>query len=382
MRKACIPCSGFGGMNVKRRVLLVVFLLTLAILSSTASAALKILPEMELLAGVLTQTTWMERRGPRGPGNEYYRALKEFFAEYQDHEAVAIAQRLTERGFTYDAPPALICHLGPLPELALLVEYSDYLVERAGGRDVLEEFRLALVDLAEQSNFLAFFSSWEAYLDECLQPAREDFRAELPQMWLEEFFGWAPTRFELIMAPSMFPGGGYGVTVWDGQGEPAAIQIIREYGSSSGAPEFPTGSDLEMLTIHELGHSFVNPTLEAYPERARKLRPLFWSVRKVMRAQAYPFTSTFLNEQVVRSVEVLAARDLFGPELAEIVLENHEGSGFYLTAFVAEQLDYYQAHRSLYPTFRDFAPYLFDQLEAYVEENCTFWERFFSLFLR
>ncbi|MFY9164998.1 MAG: DUF4932 domain-containing protein, partial [Limnochordia bacterium] len=154
---------------MKRRVLLVVFLLTLAILSSTASAALKILPEMELLAGVLTQTTWMERRGPRGPGNEYYRALKEFFAEYQDHEAVAIAQRLTERGFTYDAPPALICHLGPLPELALLVEYNDYLVERAGGRDVLEEFRLALVDLAEQSNFLAFFSSWEAYLDECLQ---------------------------------------------------------------------------------------------------------------------------------------------------------------------------------------------------------------------
>ncbi|MGI6645214.1 MAG: hypothetical protein ACOX5D_00795 [Limnochordia bacterium] len=105
---------------MKRRVLLVVFLLTLAILSSTASAALKILPEMELLAGVLTQTTWMERRGPRGPGNEYYRALKEFFAEYQDHEAVAIAQRLTERGFTYDAPPALICHLGPLPELASL----------------------------------------------------------------------------------------------------------------------------------------------------------------------------------------------------------------------------------------------------------------------
>ncbi|MGB4251315.1 MAG: hypothetical protein WBK16_11530, partial [Limnochordia bacterium] len=136
---------------MKRRVLLVVFLLTLAILSSTASAALKILPEMELLAGVLTQTTWMERRGPRGPGNEYYRALKEFFAEYQDHEAVSIARRLTERGFTYDAPPAFICHLGPLPELPLLVEYNDYLVERAGGRDVLEEFRLALVDLAEQS---------------------------------------------------------------------------------------------------------------------------------------------------------------------------------------------------------------------------------------
>ena len=30
---------------------------------------------------------------------------------------MAIAQRLTEKGFTYDAPPAFICHLGTLPEL-------------------------------------------------------------------------------------------------------------------------------------------------------------------------------------------------------------------------------------------------------------------------
>ena len=100
-------------------------------------------------------------------------------------------------------------------------------MERAGGRDALEEFRLALVDLAEQSNFLDFFSSWEAYLDECLQPAWEDYRAELPQKRQEEFFGWAPTRFELIMAPSMFPGGGYGVKVWGGIGEPAAFQVFR-----------------------------------------------------------------------------------------------------------------------------------------------------------
>ena len=117
---------------MKRRVLLVVVFLMLAAASSTALAALMILPEMEPLAGVLAQTSWIEKRGPRGPGNGYYRALKEVVAEYENHEAVSIARRLTERGFTYDAPPALSCLLGPLPVLPLLVEYYDYLVVRAG----------------------------------------------------------------------------------------------------------------------------------------------------------------------------------------------------------------------------------------------------------
>lgn len=137
-----------------------------------------------------------------------------------------------------------------------------------------------------------------------------------------------------------------------------------------------------MLTIHELGHSFVNPSLEAYPERARRLRPLFWRVRKIMRDQAYSTTGVFLNEQVLRGVEVLAARDLFGPDTAEIVMANHMSYGFYLMPFVVEKLEYYQANRSTYSTFRDFVPYLYDGLEGYVRENCTLCERFFGLFVR
>jgi len=109
-------------------------------------------PEMELLAGVLAQTSWITQRGPAGEGNEYYRALKEFFAPYGDHEAVKIAQELTNIGFTYDAPPGFVCHLGSLPELTLKHEYSEYLINRAKGRERLESFRLALRDLAAASH--------------------------------------------------------------------------------------------------------------------------------------------------------------------------------------------------------------------------------------
>lgn len=66
-------------MRVKMIVLFVCLLLLLSTVGSARDLVLTISPEMELLAGVLSQTTWIERRGPEGSGNEYYRALYEFF---------------------------------------------------------------------------------------------------------------------------------------------------------------------------------------------------------------------------------------------------------------------------------------------------------------
>ena len=112
------------------------------------------------------------------------------------------------------------------------------------------------------------------------------------------------------------------------------------------------------------------------------MRPLFVPVREAMRAQAYLTVATFLNEQVLRAVELRASQDLFQPETGARILESHESRGFYLTNFVAEQLEYYQANRTLYPTFRDFVPYLYDQLDLYAKDNTTWKERFLGWFLR
>ncbi len=366
---------------VRRLAALVAFLILLST-SGVANATLSLSPQMELLAGVLSQTSWIEERGPSGLGNEYFRALQAFFASHKDHEAIVLAQQLTKKGFTYDAPPAFICHLGPLPDLELAYEYSDYLVRRAGGRDTLEAFRLALVDLATQSEFLSFYATWEPYLRESLAPCLHGFRREHAENWLSDFFGWAPAELHLIMVPSMFPGGGYGASVTDQDGNVIAFQIIRENGCSQGLPEFPTGVSLENLTVHELGHAFVNPSLEAYPARAKQLKALLWPVRDAMGEQAYRSMTTFLNEQVIRAMEVLAARDIFSAEVEAMIIETHESRNFYLTRFVVKQLEYYQANRDPYPTFVEFVPYLYDQLDLYREENSTWQARFFSRFLR
>lgn len=320
----------------------------------------RIAPEMELLAGVLTQTTWIEKRGPRGMGNEYFRALRDYFAPYKNHEAIAIAQELTNLGFTSDAPVGFICHLGPLPELEVKHEYSSYLIERAQGRERLERFRIALADLAEEADFLTFYNSWLPRFNEWI--AATEFSGNIVTEWLENFFGKQASEFHLLFAPAMFPGGGYGAIVQSQDGQLISFQILRERGVSSQAPELPSGRDLVYLSLHEWGHSFVNPVFAGLKDEVSELQLLFKPVANIMRRQAYPDIHIFMNEQVLRAVTTLAAEEIYGQEVSTEWLAGEENDGFYLTKDVLEILRDYQNNRDIYPTFESFAPILLQRL--------------------
>ncbi|MEW5934857.1 MAG: DUF4932 domain-containing protein [Bacillota bacterium] len=332
----------------------------------TVSSVL-IMPQMELLAGVLSQTIWMEWRGPQGEGNRYFRALREFMARYRNHRAVGLAQRLTVGGFTADAPPGFVCHLGPPPELPLRYEYSTYLAQRAGGRENLEEFRLALADLARESDFMGFYDSWKGAFSRWVAAATTGFDGAKVAGWLQEFFGWTG-EFHTVLAPAMFPAGGYGAIIEHPVQGLISYQIVRDTGQGGDEPSFPSGESLELLSLHEWGHAFVNPSLDRYSTRIMRLSPLLAPVSDAMRRQAYYGVQTFLNEQVLRGVNCLAARELYGRRVYELAIEDQERRGFYLTRFTIRHLEYYAAHRWQYPTFREFVPYLLDRYEEYLHQ--------------
>jgi hypothetical protein len=320
-------------------------------------------PEMELLAGVLTQTTWMKRMGPDGEGNQYYQALRDFFTPYKTHEAVKIAQELTDIGFTFDAPIAFLSHLGPLPDLELRYDYADYVIRRARDINTLYRFRTALRDLARESNFLQFYNAWQPRYEEWVSAAALD--GDRVVAWLENFFGSEAAEFHLILAPSMFPAGGYGAQIYTPQGDMISFQVIRESGKNTGMPEFPTGRDLEHLSLHEWGHSFVNPALEMYPDKVKELTPLYRPVAREMKAQAYNNVQIFMNELVLRAITTIAAEELYGPEAYQSYLTYEKSKSFYLVDEVILILRDYQNNREIYPTFNDFVPTLLEQMKEF-----------------
>ena len=331
---------------------------------SAAEPPVEILSQMELLAGVLSQTSWISNRGPQGKGSEYYQALKAFMEPYKDHEAVKIAEELTGRGFSYDAPPCFACHLGPLPDLELVAEYSAYVAGRAGGRETLEGFRLALKDLADKSDFMGFLEKWDETLQECIERSSKGFDRPKIETWLTDFFGWEAAEFHVILAPAMFPGGGYGATVVDRDGRSIGYETVRCSGRSESDPDLPGGRSIETLTLHELGHYFVNPSLGKYPSEVQSLQPWYGRVQEQMSRMAYSNLSTYANEQVLRAACAVAQKDLYGDSTYEGVIANEERNNFHLTRVAAEALQDYAANRDKYPKFTDFVPVLLQRMAA------------------
>lgn len=324
---------------------------------------IEIRPEIELLAGVLSHTSWMERRGPQGTGNEYFRELQNFFANYKEHRAIKIAEKLTRKGFSYDAPPNFILSLGPLPKLKPTNGYSEYLLRRAGGRNHLESFRKELVKLAAESKFIDFYQKHRPFLEEVLKSCVRDFNGTKVITWLQEFSGSQGDEYHLVLAPALFRGGGYAATIDTRDGRKVIYQVIRENGISLKKPEFYETKDLEKLSLHEWGHSFVNPALGKHSPQVKSLIDLYYPVETEMKRIAYGNLSTFFNEQVLRAVVILAIEDLYGKAEAQKHLEIEQATGFYLTEFTLEQLRYYQKNRTKYPTFVDFVPYLLNCYE-------------------
>lgn len=366
--------------------ILTVFLLSIILLSSSIftysddsylpiklantppNIQIEILPEIELLAGVLSHTSWMNRRGPRGIGNEYFRELQTFFANYKDHKAIKIAEELTKKGFAYDAPPNFILSLGPLPKLKPINGFSEYLLGRAGGRNHLESFRKELVKLAAESKFISFYQKHRPFLEEVLKSSAQDFNGTKVITWLQEFFGSQGDEYHLVFAPAFFRGGGYAATIDTRDGRKIIYQVIRENGTSIKKPEFYDTRVLEELSLHEWGHSFVNPALDKHSSLVDSLIDLFKPVETEMKQIAYGSHHIFFNEQVLRAAVILAIEDLYGQAEVQKCLEQEQATGFYLTEFTLEQLRYYQKNRAKYPTFIGFAPYLLNCYEQKKED--------------
>lgn len=334
------------------------------IINPSENVYVEILPRLELLSGVLAQTSWDDVRGPKNGGNEYYRELKKFLSQYKEHEAIKIAQKLTNMGFVYDAPPAFILTLGELPKLNLDNEYSEYLIDRSKGKKILENFRLALIDLAEESNFLQFFEDNKELLAASIEGALKDVDLKEVIEWNKAFYGGEINdEFHLVFAPAMCFGGGYGATIEKPDGNKIIYQVIRENGSTTTTPYFSSGNDIGTLSLHEWGHSYVNPAVEKYDDDFSKysLDELFKPVAEKMEKMAYGNITIFLNEQVLRACTIIAFEELYGQNTAKSYKSNYEKAGFYLTDFTIEVLKEYTSNRDKYPIFEDFIPYLFEQ---------------------
>lgn len=332
---------------------------------------LEVDPRLEFLAGVQSQTSWStnpQSAGYLGPyPRRYITELRDAFASHRSDPAVVLSESLLrDRGFSYDAPPAFaLASANGLGFEVPSAGYGEYLETRAGGSERLVQWGAALRNLAVTMDFPAFFRAHRPYYEGLLDQASQGLDAAPLAQWLKDYYGsQGEFVFHFALAPAMLPGGGYGTTVVrveDGREVKHVYQVIRN-------AEKVDGASLVGLTLHEFGHSFVNPAIgDQIPSTSRAdLERLWVPVKDQMATMAYNSVEVFLNELVLRATTIRGqlAVGQVSEAGARSLLDEEARRGFYPIHAVAELLRDYEANRDRWPRFGDFGPELLARLAA------------------
>jgi hypothetical protein len=264
-------------------------------------------PRVELVSIVARLAEYEEYARPAS--TPYARAVDAHFAAHREHPAVAQMRELRrDPGIGYNAVVSFGVYLderleprrpltGPLPGLDPRWQKVE-----------MEAFRFELQDFAKVSGFDAFFAQQKpshAKVEASVRAALDGYRIV---DWFEALFG--PRNATFLVVPGLLTGTtAYGCFSVDAAGNEQIVQVL--------SLEPPPDRATIYLLVHEIGHSFVNPALEANADVViPAITPLFERTRAAMAAQKYPSPTIVANESVVRALVVLYARDR-GPRGAE-----------------------------------------------------------------
>lgn len=316
------------------------------------SISIEVDPRIELLSGVLLNSSWTRgRTGRAGGASDYAGELKALLGPERAGGAIRNSEALGRLGFDFDAPPALVLSTtGGLAMDAPEEGYSPYLRKRGLGGANLGNLVASLRTAAAASSFDAFWTEHRPYYDALLERASTGLEAAKVVDWLVSYYGaTGQYRFHYVLAPALFPGGGYGISI---DRREAGAKVRHVYEVVRDAENAGSGG-LNALALHEFGHSFVNPAIgDNIPPGARRgLEKIFAPVRQRMRELAYPNVEVFLNELVLRACTIrgqvlLGFIDEAG---ADAALAGEEDNGFYPIRAVYSLLAGYEAARAAVP---------------------------------
>lgn len=277
----------------------------------------------------------------RAAKTPYAAAVDAHFAAFREHPAVVATRELRAvHSVSYDAPVGLAVFLDgktwrPLRALSPLPPGLDPRFAQTPVDEYLEKLR----DFAGETGYAEFFAEQAKYRAAVEGRFRAALEGRPVITWYDSIFGERKGA-SFLLAPGLLTGPmNYGVHAERAAGREDVVQIMMlEDVDGDGLPR-PTQQTVELL-VHELGHSYVNPALQA---RADAIEPAaaaaFAKVEAVMRRQKYLTPAIFANEAVVRAMTVLYVRDHGSADEAARVLREQEQLGFAQTAALATALD-------------------------------------------
>lgn len=325
-------------------------------------------PNMELLSIVEYLSDYNTRTGLMTRFDiEYKSDVDEYFEKYKNHEAVKYFDKISQKGFSYAAPPTAILYLDSQLQKISNLDYTEDLLYRAGGEIQLEKFVTLLQKFYTDTNFQEFFNDHIDYYNDIIDETIKNMGDHNYIKELEDYYGLKQNSYNIVLV-SLFHPGGFGPKIEVGENKFDIYSIIGPQGIQNGNPIFGSEEQFKYLQRHEFSHSFVNYLADIHEDELMKYEELFDPIRKPMADMAYGDWKTCVNEHIVRAITTrMAFND--GKEKGEQALAYEEKNKFIYVEDLVNKLCEYENNREVYKTFEDFYSELIKAFDKYLNNK-------------
>ncbi len=283
---------------------------------------------------------------------DYKDAMISYFAEMGKHRSVQTFRQIHQRGIFWNAPPALMMHLTPVPELAIRVPIPGETIRQLNTTQRrINSWRSQLSQFVETSHFADFYFQHQNFYNHTVEQVSSLVEKHPYVDDLETYFGQQQETYHIILMPLIMAN--YGVMV-DGANGREVYAMVSEYRDQDGLNE----SFLRNMIWHEFAHSFVDPLGFAYEQELRQSEHLYDQIKAKVRPAGYTNWTITVNEHIVRAVVIRLKQIRFGDQVARTRYQEDIDRGFDYLDLLLDRLVYFEENRHLYPAFSDFYPQL------------------------
>lgn len=311
--------------------------------------------------------------GLQTPSGSFSLEAKEHFFKYKEHKAVKLLNKITNNTRRWNSPLEIALHCSEVPDIKLVYELDDNFYKSLSennnieeGRDCLNEFLTSLNEFYKTAKIDNFISMHQKYYNKVLN----DVRLNLPDKdfieTMEQYYGQKNNSYNLIPSPILFPEVGLGLRI----STPNGLIVNNVFGAflDSNSSEaysygFNSHSRIRDLSVHEFGHSFVNPITELPENREliAKYSYLFTPIQSYMSEQAYNNWWICVTEHLVRLGEIRIALALNDSLTAsKIRNDNIKIKKYIYLPYLEQEILRYENSRDKYKSFEEFFPILIE----------------------
>nr|WP_276536536.1 DUF4932 domain-containing protein [Tissierella carlieri] len=300
---------------------------------------------------------------------EYKDKIIEKFSQYRNHKAVKQFKKMSNLGFSYDAPPGLMLFMDKNFNVREDVELTEYIIGRAGGENNINELFESLKEFCIDTNFIDFFNDNNNYYDRIINSTLELIPSDSNIIEdLEEYYGMKQKSYNVVLV-SLYGKGAFGPNIDTKEDDTEIYSVLGCIGIDT--MDLPMFGDLGFFTglqQHEFSHSFINPITDKNHNLAYSYEELFIPIKDKMRSMAYTNWGTCLNEHIIRA---LTSRFAYHEDNLDgiKVLEMEKETGFIYVEALFNKLEEYENNRDKYSTIEDFYPELLKSLDEFMDKN-------------